>query len=187
LENKFVPNEIASWARQRYADYKAGKVPEDVMCGEMVKLHRGLREEVVQAACDAFFTQSVAPHIFAEMRELVRRLLESECEVWAVSSSNQWIIRSAMRSFGVPQNRILSAEASVEDGIISDRLVRVPSGPGKSEAIRSMLNSTPDCAFGNAIWDREMLAMSEHPFVINPNPDLKAIANASGWPVYQHE
>jgi phosphoserine phosphatase len=187
LENKFVPNEIASWARQRYADYKAGKVPEDVMCGEMVKLHRGLREEVVQAACDAFFAQSVAPHIFAEMRELVRRLLESECEVWAVSSSNQWIIRSAMRSFGVPQNRILSAETSVEDGIISDRLVRVPSGPGKSEAIRSMLNSTPDCAFGNAIWDREMLAMSEHPFVINPNPDLKAIANTSGWPVDQPE
>jgi len=33
IGNKFVPNEIASWARQRYADYKAGKVPEDVMCG----------------------------------------------------------------------------------------------------------------------------------------------------------
>ena len=95
--------------------------------------------------------------------------------------------QSVDHSLRVPQNRILSAETSVEDGIISDRLVRVPSGPGKSEAIRSMLNSTPDCAFGNAIWDREMLAMSEHPFVINPNPDLKAIANTSGWPVYQPE
>ena len=59
------------------------------------------------------------------------------------------------------------------------------SGPGKPEAIRSVLNSPPDCAFGNAIWDREMLAMSKHPFAINPNPDLKAIAIANGWTVYQ--
>jgi phosphoserine phosphatase len=43
----------------------------------------------------------------------------------------------------------------------------------------------PDCAFGNAIWDREMLAMSKHPFAINPNPDLKEIALANGWTVYQ--
>jgi phosphoserine phosphatase len=43
----------------------------------------------------------------------------------------------------------------------------------------------PDCAFGNAIWDREMLAMSKHAFAINPNPNLKEIAIANGWKVYQ--
>ncbi len=48
-----------------------------------------------------------------------------------------------------------------------------------------MLKSSPDCAFGNAIWDREMLAMSNHAFAINPNPDLKEIAIANGWTVYQ--
>jgi phosphoserine phosphatase len=48
-----------------------------------------------------------------------------------------------------------------------------------------VLKSPPDCAFGNAIWDREMLAMSKHPFVINPNPDLKQIALANRWTVYQ--
>jgi len=39
------------------------------------------------------------------------------------------------------------------------------------KAIRSVLQSSadhrPDCAFGNAIWDREMLAMSKHAFAIN--------------------
>jgi HAD superfamily phosphoserine phosphatase-like hydrolase len=189
LNQGLVSDEIAQWARQRYADYKAGKVAEDVMCGEMVTMHRGLREEVVQQDCDAYFAEAIAPNIFPEMRELVQRLRASGCDVWAVSSSNQWIIRSGMRGFGIPQNRILAAEVAVENGTITDRLIRVPSGPGKSEAIRSVLKSSsdhrPDCAFGNAIWDREMLAMSNHPFAINPNPDLNEIALANGWTVYQ--
>ncbi len=116
-KQRLVSDEIARWARSRYADYRAGKVAEEVMCGEMVTMHRGLREDVVQQACDTYFAQAIAANIFPEMRELVGRLRESGCDVWAVSSSNQWIIRSAMRFFGIPQNRILAAEAAVENGI----------------------------------------------------------------------
>jgi HAD superfamily phosphoserine phosphatase-like hydrolase len=185
LEQRLVPAEIADWARSRYADYRAGRVAEEVMCGEMVTMHRGLREEVVQQACDRYFAKAIATNIFPEMREVVERLRESGCDVWAVSSSNAWIIRSAMRWFGIPQNRILAAEVAIENGIVTDRLIRVPSGPGKPEAIRSALKSSPDCAFGNAIWDREMLAMANHAFAVNPNPDLQEIAIANGWTVYQ--
>ena len=191
LEHNIVSKEIAAWARARYADYKAGSVAEEVMCGEMVTMHRGLQEKVVQQACDAYFAQAIAPNIFPEMRELVHRLRAAGCDVWAVSSSNQWIIRSGVTRFGIPNNRILATEVAVENGIITGRLIRVPSGPGKPDAIRSALKSSPafgsDCAFGNAIWDREMLALSKHPFVINPNPNLKEIALANDWPVYQPE
>jgi phosphoserine phosphatase len=185
LENNFVSDEVIRWARPRYADYRAGKVAEEVMCGEMVTMHVGMREEIVQRACDAYFEKAIAPGIFPEMRDLVQRLLASGCDVWAVSSSNQWVIRSGMRVFGIPQDRLLTAEVAVENGIITDRLIRVPSGPGKSEALRSVLKSALDCSFGNAIWDREMLALAKHAFAINPNPNLKEVAIANGWTVYQ--
>jgi len=185
LEQGLVPDEIARWARPRYADYRAGNVPEEIMCGEMVAMHRGLREEIVQQAADKYFALGVASNIFPEMRVLVQRLRESGCDVWAVSSSNQWIIRSGMRLFGIPEDRILAAEVLVEQGMITDRLVRVPSGPGKVEAIQSAIDVPPDCAFGNAIWDREMLAISKHPFAINPNPNLRKIAVANHWTMYQ--
>jgi phosphoserine phosphatase len=188
-DKRLLPEPIVQWARKRHADYKAGRVDEDTMCGEMVTMHRGLREEVVQQAADAYFAQAIAPTIFPEMRELVERLRQSGCDIWAVSSSCQWVIRSGMRYFGIPQNRILAVEAIVENGLITDHLIRVPSGPGKPQALRSVLKSSPDhkpdCAFGNAIWDREMLAMSNHPFVINPNPDLREIAIANRWKIYQ--
>lgn len=187
LDQGLVSDEIVHWARPRYADYHAGKVAEEVMCGEMVTMHRGLREEIVQQAADTYFALSVEAYIFPEMRELVRELQAGGCEVWAVSSSNLWIIRTAMRRFGIPPYRILAAEAAVEDGVILDRLVRVPSGPGKVEAIQSVITSPPDCAFGNAIWDREMLSLSRHAFAINPNPNLREIAFANHWTVYQPE
>ena len=187
LDQGFLSEEIIRWARPRYADYRAGKVEEDVMCGEMVTMHRGLREEVVQQACDTYFAQAVEPNIFPEMRALINELHARQCDVWAVSSSNLWIIRSAMRRFGIPPTRILAAEAAVENGVITDKLVRVPSGPGKVEAIRSVVGSSPDCAFGNAIWDREMLALAKHAFAINPNPYLRELAVANRWTVYQPE
>lgn len=185
LETGVVSDEIVRWARPRYADYRAGKVPEEIMCGEMVTMHHGLREEVVQQACDTYFALGVESNIFPEMRELIRQLHERGCDVWAVSSSNVWIIRSAMRHFAIPESRILAAEAVVENGIVTDRLVRVPSGPGKVEAIRAAIAGTPDCAFGNAIWDREMLGFAGHAFAINPNLDLKEIALANHWTIYQ--
>src|SRR5271155_3323345 len=113
MEHGLVSEQVAQWARARYAAYKSGQVAEDVMCGEMVTMHRGLREEVVQQACDTYFRQAIAPNIFPEMRILVQSLRGSGCDVWAVSSSNQWIIRSGMNFFGVPQDHILAAEAAV--------------------------------------------------------------------------
>jgi HAD superfamily phosphoserine phosphatase-like hydrolase len=187
MKHGMVSREIERWARARYSDYKAGNVAEEVMCGEMVTMYRGLREEVVQRATDEYFAFGIAPGIFADMRELVERLRAAGTDVWAVSSSNQWIIRSGMRHFGIPENRILAAETAVENGVIVDRLIHVPSGPGKPDALRAVLNSPPDCAFGNSLWDREMLAMAKHALAINPSPQLKEIAVESGWRMYQPE
>jgi len=90
-----------------------------------------------------------------------------------------------MRYFDIAPDRILAAEAAVENGIVVDRLIRMPSGPGKPEALRGMVRGALHCAFGNSIWDREMLEVAQHPFAINPNPNLKEIALARKWRVYQ--
>ena len=187
LDQGVVSAEVARCARPRYADYRAGKVAEEVMCGEMVTMHVGLREDAMQQAATTYFNQRFIQNIFPEMQTLLERLHAAGCEVWAVSSTNLWVIRSAMKHFGIPSERILAASVLIRDRLITDQLIRVPSGPGKAEAIREMIPAPPDCAFGNSIWDREMLAMAKHAFAVNPNPDLKDIAIKRGWNVYQPE
>lgn len=175
---------LARSMRKRYAAYKRGEVDETAMCGEMVTMHRGISESTVMDAAVRFFDQFFVAQIFPEMRELVRRLHESACEVWAVSSSNEWVIRAGMRHFGIPEDRILAAKVEVSQGVIGDRLIRVPSGSGKPQALGEVVGKEIEAAFGNSRWDTEMLAMATHGFAINPNPDLESTAHERGWRTY---
>lgn len=125
--------------RERYAAYKRGEVDEATMCGDMVTMHRGISEENLMEAASRFFDQFFVKQIFPEMRELVRRLKEDDCEIWAVSSSNEWVIRAAMKYFDIPENRILAAKVELDGGRATDRLIRVPSGAGKPEALRAIV------------------------------------------------
>jgi HAD superfamily phosphoserine phosphatase-like hydrolase len=184
LSHGVVPEEVVRWGRARYADYIAGKVDEDTMCGEMVTVHSGLEESKVQQAADQFFEGCMVSAIFPEMRELVRHLQESGCNVWAVSSTNVWVIRAGMKHCGIAENRVLAASVEIEDGRITNRVLRVPSGEGKPRAIRDVIRRDPEVAFGNSRYDLEMLEIARHAFVVNPNPDLEQMAGAKRWPIY---
>jgi HAD superfamily hydrolase (TIGR01490 family) len=179
-----VSTEVATSMRARYADYKAGNVSEEDMCGEMVTMHHGLPESVLMDAAEEFFNHAFPSKIFPEMRELVQRLRKAGCDLWVVSSSNEWVIRAGMKHFGIPENRILATAIEIQDGVITDRLIRIPSGTGKPRALREVVKKAVDTAFGNSRWDEEMLAMAKHGFAVNPNPDLEAAARARGWTVY---
>ena len=184
LKRGVVSDEVVRWARPRYADYRAGKVVEDDMCGEMVTMHRGLTEAQVQKAANQFFEENFVSQIFPEMIEMIRRLRDLGCDVWAVSSTNEWVIRAGMKHCGIDEDRILAAAVEIKDGIVTDRLVRVPTGAGKPAAIRDVIRKDPDAAFGNSRWDTEMLAIAKHAFAVNPNPDLEKAARERGWTVY---
>ena len=188
-EGGIVPDALDRPMRARYAAYKRGEVDETTMCGEMVTMHRGVSElKLMDAAsrfCDQFFDSDVSSgQIFPEMRDLVRRLQENGCEVWAVSSTNEWVIRAAMKHFGIPESRVLAAKVELDVGVVTDRLIRVPSGPGKPEALREVVGKGIDAAFGNSSWDAEMLAMARHAIAVNPNPDVESTARERGWRIY---
>lgn len=183
-EGDIVSGVLVRPLRERYAAYKRGEVDETTMCGEMVTMHRGIAESRMMDAAARFFDQFFVAQIFSEMRELVRRLQENGCEVWAVSSSNEWVIRAGMKHFGIPESRILAAKVELDGGIVTDRLIRVPSGAGKPQALREVVKKEIDAAFGNSRWDAEMLAMAKHAFAVNPNPDLESVARENGWRIY---
>ena len=184
IKEGVVPEAVGRAMRARYAEYRAGKVSEEQMCGEMVTMNKGLPESGLIRAASDFFENSFPSEIFPEMRELVLRLQKNGCEVWAVSSSSEWVIRAGMKHFGIPENRILATAVETEEGIITDRLIRTPSGPGKPQALREVVKKDIEAAFGNSRWDTEMLAISKHAFAVNPSPDLEATARQRNWTIY---
>jgi HAD superfamily phosphoserine phosphatase-like hydrolase len=184
IEQGVVPAEVGQAMRARYAEYKAGRISEEGMCGEMVTMHKGITEAAMMKAASDFMTHAFPGRIFPEMQELVERLRENGCEIWAVSSSNEWVIRAGMKAFGIPADRILATKVELENGTITDRLVRVPSGPGKPKALREVVRKDIDAVFGNSRWDADMLMIARHAFAVNPNPDLEVAARERGWTIY---
>jgi phosphoserine phosphatase len=184
LKRGVVSDDVVRWARARYAEYREGKVSEEDMCGEMVQLHKGLKESEVLRLSAEFFSVNFVRRIFPEMRQLVKELQNVGCDVWAVSSTNEWTIREAMKHFGIPPQKILAASVEVDNGIITDHLIRVPSGIGKPQAILEVIGRPPDTAFGNSRWDAEMLRIARYPVAVNPNPDLEQLAREREWTVH---
>jgi HAD superfamily phosphoserine phosphatase-like hydrolase len=184
LREGIVAEPLVHRLRERYAAYRRGEVGESTMCGEMVTMHQGISERKMMAVAGRFFDQFFVVQIFPDMSELVRRLQANGCEVWVVSASNEWVIRAGMKHFGIPENRILAAKVEVDHGIVTDRLIRVPSGAGKPQALREVVKKEIDAAFGNSRWDLDMLAMSKHAFAVNPNPDLESAAREHRWRIY---
>ena len=119
------------------------------------------------------------------MQELTRRLAESGCQMWAISSTNDWVVRVGAGRFGIPSERVIAACVQTENGCATDRLIRVPTDERKAEAIRELLPRVPDAVFGNSMHDFHMMELGERAFAINPNPDLEKIASERGWTVYQ--
>ncbi len=185
MDRGLIPEETKQWALKRYADYKAGKVDEITMCGEMVQVHKGIPEQDIRLMAREFFSSNIAQRIFGEMQELTHCLAESGCEVWAISSTNNWVIEEGVRRFGVSKERVLAAEVEIIDGRATDRLIQVPTDELKATAIEEHIRRQVDAVFGNSIHDLAMLEVARHPYVVNPNPDLEEVAKQRSWLMYK--
>ena len=181
LEEGLVSRSTTDWIDTRHRAYRAGQVSEVEICGEMVQMYAGLREHELRAAAARYFEEFIRPRIFEEMAGLVAALRSRGVELWAVSSTNRWVISEGVRDMGISADRILAADVRVADGIITGELVDVPTGIGKAAALRRVGLAAPDAVFGNSVHDLAMLEMARNAFPVNPSPALIAAAARHGW------
>jgi phosphoserine phosphatase len=181
IDQGLVSRSSSDWMDTRYRAYLTGSVDEARICGEMVQIYAGLREQELRAAAARYVTEHVSPHIFSEIAGLIDKLRQSDVELWAVSSTNKWVVSEGVRAFGIPEQRILAAEVKVVDGLITGELVDVPTGPAKAAALRRVGLPRPDAVFGNSRHDLAMLEIAVHPFPINPSSALLEECAKRGW------
>jgi phosphoserine phosphatase len=181
LEQGLVSRSTNDWIDSRYRAYRGGEVSEAAMCGEMVQMYAGLRESELEAAAARYVEEFVRISIFTEIASLVEKIRRAGTEIWAVSSTNRWVIVEGLRSFGIPKERILAAEVRVNDGIITSEIVGVPTDEAKAAALKRIGVPAPDAVFGNSIHDLAMLEIARCPFPVNPSPALKEAAAKKGW------
>ena len=194
MDSGLLSHDATAWLNGRYNGYKRGEVSELAICGEMVQVYRGLPVASLRRAAADFFRDHVERNIFPEMLELVTRLQRKGVDIWAVSSTCDWVIEEGVRRFNIPVNRVLAACVTCENGLATDRLIDVPTDEGKVAALARVgvepAGNPPHAVFGNSVHDSAMLAIaracngSSGAFPVNPTPALVARAGTQGWPIY---
>jgi phosphoserine phosphatase len=181
IEQGLVSRSASDGIDTRHRAYMAGTVSELEICGEMTQIYAGLREQEVRSAAAEFVRDYVQPRVFSELRQVIETLNSRGVTLWAVSSTNKWVITEGVRQFGIPEERVLAAEVRVDAGQVTDELVDVPTDEGKAASLRRVGLAQPDAVFGNSIHDLAMLEIARKAFPINPSPALLEACSQRGW------
>jgi phosphoserine phosphatase len=185
IEEGLLPKAAVDMLLARYDLYLKGEVSEYDICGEMVSCHAELSVAEIRAACKRFAEERILPNIFPEMLELVRRVREQGADIWAVTSTASWIVWEGLVPFGIDMDRILGVELVCANERATAELIAVPTDEHKAYALERAGIPYPDVVFGNSIHDLHMLEIAKTPYAINPNPDLRDVAEERGWSVYE--
>lgn len=185
IDQGLLSRQATDWLDRRYRAYKRGEVSELTICGDMVQVYHGLREAELRSAAAEFFRTHIEPNIFPEMLTLIQTLQSRGTDIWAVSSTNDWVIEEGVKRFGVGRNRVLAARVSIgDDGLVTNILVDVPTDEGKVASLLRSGITAPEVVFGNSIHDAAMLSIARRAFPVNPSPALVDRALLENWPVY---
>jgi phosphoserine phosphatase len=184
MEKGLLSPEATAWLNERYAGYKRGEVSELAICGEMVQVYRGIPEATIRKAAAEFFRAEIEPQIFAEMQQLVADLQAAGAEIWAVSSTCDWVVEEGLKRFNIAPNRVLAACVECASGLATDQLRDVPTDEGKVASLKRAGIISPDAVFGNSVHDAAMLSMAKAAFAVNPSAELARLSAELGWSVY---
>lgn len=187
MEAGLLSRDAGDWIATRHRLYRQGAVSEVEICGEMVQVYAGLRDDELRRAAARYFAAHIEAQIFPEMQSLVSDVRTAGADIWAVSSTNTWVIEEGVRRFGIGPERVLAAAVRVHDGLITSDLIDVPTDEGKAEALRRAGVLSPDEVFGNSIHDLAMLEMATRSFPVNPTPALAEVAVQRHWSVFYPE
>jgi len=184
MERGLLSRDLTEWIADRHRSYRRGEVSELIICGEMVQVYRSLRLEEMRAAAAEFFRTHIEKNIFPEMLSLVTELQQSGTEIWAVSSTNEWVIEEGVKRFNIPADHVLAAAVHIRDGIVTGDLRDIPTDEGKVASLKRIGVTAPDAVFGNSIHDAAMLAIARKAFPVNPSDALVEESLHRHWPVY---
>jgi len=184
IDQGLLSRDAIDWLDARYRGYKRGEVSELAICGEMVQVYQGLRESEMRSAAATFFETRIARNLFPEMSSLIHKLQAANVDIWAVSSTCDWVIEAGLTRFDISPTRILTAKVAIANGLVTDKLLDVPTDEGKVASLARAGVTTPDVVFGNSIHDAAMLATARRAFPVNPSPALIERSELEGWPIY---
>ncbi len=153
---------------------------------ESAKLTAGWEADKVRAVVTEVLEEVISPLIYAEALELMHDHRAAGRLICIVSSSPEEIVAPLAQMLRV--DRWIATRPTIEDGKYTGGLDFYAYGPHKAEAMKSLaeelgLDLDASFAYSDSVTDLPMLERVGNPVAVNPDKDLRRIADERGWKI----
>lgn len=152
----------------------------------MLSLTKGWDRVQVEELVREVLVEVIDPYVYQEALDLMALHRSQGRRIYIVSSSPEEIVRPLARHFGV--SGVIATRARIEDGTYTGELEFYCYGEGKADAIREVaeragIDLQRSFAYSDSLTDLPMLEAVGNPVAVNPDKDLRKIADERGWQI----
>ncbi len=153
----------------------------------MLQLTRGWDRGQIERLVEDVLLDAIDPYVYQEALDLIALHRSEGRRIYIVSSSPEEVVRPLARHFGV--SGVIATRAAVGgDNRYTGELEFYAYGEQKADAIRSLarrvgLDLGHSFAYSDSITDLPMLEAVGNPVAVNPDKELRKIAEEREWEV----
>ena len=179
----------AAAAQAIYRTMGADQQQLDRVRDQLMALTKGWKASRVRQLVQEAVDEIISPIVYAEALVLMDDHRREGREVVIVSSAPEEVVRPMARYLGV-DNVIATRSTVDEEGRYAGELAFYATGPGKAEEIGGLarqwnLDLEQCFAYSDSATDLPMLEAVGHPVAVNPDRELRDLAEERGWPVVE--
>jgi len=128
----------------------------------------------------------VDPIVYDEAVRLIEEHHEAGRDVIIVSTSGSEVVEPIGEMLGA--DHVVATRLRIEDGKYTGDIDYYAYADAKADAVRRLAaergyDLAHSYAYSDSVTDVPMLEAVGHPHAVNPDKDLRKVAEASGWPV----
>jgi HAD superfamily hydrolase (TIGR01490 family) len=153
----------------------------------MLQLTKGWDRGQVERLVQDVMLEVIDPFVYQEALDLIAEHRAAGRHIYIVSSSPEEVVRPLARHFGV--SGVIATRAQVgPDNRYTGELEFYAYGRQKADAIRAMAERSGvelkhSYAYTDSITDVPMLEAVGHPVAVNPDRELRHLAEERGWEI----
>ncbi len=155
----------------------------------MLSLTKGWDRAEVERIVEEALEEVVAPLVYAEALFLIDEHFRAGRRVYIVSASPEEVVRPLARYIGVSD--VIATKARIdENGKYTGEVDLYAYGPAKAAAVTAAaaaegISLADSYAYSDSLTDLPLLELVGHPHAINPERELREIAEKRSWPILE--
>ena len=176
--------------RAFYEDYKAGRLDIYAFLAFALRPLATHPRADLDAWRDEYVATRIQPMITPAARDLVNKHLDEADLVAVITATNSFVTAPIAQAFGIPN--LIATDPEEKAGQFTGEVAGTPCfREGKITRLEQFLEargSRIDCLENSRFYsdshnDLPLLQKVHHPVAVDPDPILRAHADAHGWPV----